>query len=126
MDILAAVGPSAVEKANPRTDEEIDDFYENNDVARYTTGINLTRSVCSCRMTVLLMPHVYSKVYEYQTHLTKVLNRRFCPGDTSYGDCCVDEVAASHLGAQAVTTMVGHVCSKMPRCQSSSSLENRQ
>ena len=32
---LAAVGPSAVEKATPRTDGEIDDVYENNDVARY-------------------------------------------------------------------------------------------
>ena len=30
-------------------------------------------------------------------------------GDTSYGECCVDEVAAQHLNADAVIHF-GHTC----------------
>ncbi len=30
-------------------------------------------------------------------------------GDTSYGECCVDEVAAEHVGADAVVHF-GHAC----------------
>ena len=38
----------------------------------------------------------------------------FVLGDTSYGQCCVDEVAAQHLNADAVIHF-GHTCLTPPQ-----------
>ena len=37
------------------------------------------------------------------------LSRIYILGDTSYGECCVDEVAAEHIGADGIIHF-GHVC----------------
>ena len=38
----------------------------------------------------------------------------FILGDTSYGECCVDEVAAEHLNADSVIHF-GHTCLTPPQ-----------
>ena len=48
----------------------------------------------------------------YDTGLTYYLmcsSRVAILGDTSYGECCVDEVAAEHVGADSVIHY-GHTC----------------
>ena len=101
---LAAVGPSAVEKATPRTDGEIDDFYENKDVARYINRHKFNKVGFQLPDDCLVdAPRILKSVREYLNELDDSFKPTlFVLGDTSYGDCCVDEVAASHMGAQSV------------------------
>ena len=56
--------------------------------------------------TLLLLTYATGNVYAVQGSIPEEV---FILGDTSFGECCVDEVAAAHLNSDGVVHF-GHTC----------------
>jgi len=88
-----------------------DDFYEIKETAEFALQGSYTR--VALQMPDYLLPdgpQLIRRLRFYSQERTDLDQLHFfILGDTSYGACCVDEVAAKHLGADSVVHY-GHTC----------------
>ncbi|XP_026297533.1 2-(3-amino-3-carboxypropyl)histidine synthase subunit 2 [Apis mellifera] len=98
--------PEMIKKniANKMNDSKKNDFYEMEKCSKWIDAHNLNK-VC------LQFPdNLLSDSVEIALRLENYVNKKvYILGDTSYGSCCVDEIAAQHINADSIIHF-GHAC----------------
>ena len=106
-------------KTRWKSDIEFNNYYENKTVAKYILQHKFQKVGFQLPDYYLIdAPKILTHVNDFMKNLIIIEGKTpqetedktitlkqpllFILGDTSYGECCVDEVAASHLGADAV------------------------
>uniref|UniRef100_A0A1Q3FCY7 2-(3-amino-3-carboxypropyl)histidine synthase subunit 2 n=1 Tax=Culex tarsalis TaxID=7177 RepID=A0A1Q3FCY7_CULTA len=100
-----------VDDAIPTAEEvRLESFWNSDERNRLVEWIRTNKfTKVALQFPDALLPFSALVANELQSEVTSAAGGVFIIGDTSYGSCCVDEVAASHVGADAVIHF-GHAC----------------
>ena len=94
------------------TEEDIDQLNIGNPTYYFQIDqcVEFIQSNDYCKVALQFPDELMSYALSVATAIENIVGRKvYVLADTSYGSCCVDEVAASHVGADAIIHF-GHTC----------------